>query len=359
MNGMRFAAAVALWIAGGVLFAEGRWIRPSDPNGALVWGRTDGIVFGLRSPGGMRGPRGLIRAGVARPDGTPELVNFIAVEPVTKGYGTRFSRMGFSELDRSRLDPGERGSRMWVEAVRGELNTIKPIPSLFDLMDGKYPAPRPPALEALSVRIEVEPFSNNRAHVYVIATVVSDRPNELRLAVFHHEDSAPIEELTTTATMGNYARLRHLWIKGRVLDSRDVPGEVPEFRGVENIPVSEMLRYGDGDAIALSTTNEEAPGSVSVTEAPNWTYRAPKLTQYWIVPAGHIQPDLRINVNVRQRYWASRIPIPGGKSFENFEVRQRYIPGQEFVFGLTPRSPREFTPKIPHLSTPPVREPRE
>ena len=28
----------------------GEWIRPSHPDGPLIWGRTDGIVFGLLSP---------------------------------------------------------------------------------------------------------------------------------------------------------------------------------------------------------------------------------------------------------------------------------------------------------------------
>jgi len=321
--------------------ADDPWLRPQDPKGALIWGRSDGIIFGLPSPGGMRGPRGLIRVGILGPSGgQPELINFIAIEPATKGAGSRFSRMGFSELEMSELDTGMRGKRLWVATTEGELTTL--------------PA-KPQPVERLSVRIEVEPFTVNKARVYVVASIYSDRPRELELTVFHHEDSAPIEELTVTATMGNYERLRHLWLKGRVVDSRELfAGYSGDgFIDKENYPREEMLTYNDGDALVLATPNEDNPSSVEVTARPSWTYRSIRLTQYWRIPARHIQPDLRVKVNGRRVYWASTAPIPGGLSFENFETRQRYVPGQAFVFGLTPKHPWEFSPEIPRLAARP------
>src|SRR5918996_186644 len=316
------------------------WMRPQAPGQALIWGRRDGLIFGLPSPGGMRGPRGLIRVGVVGKNGEAELVNFIAIEPVVKGAGSRFSRMAFSELEMSELDAGQRGKRLTVEQAPGELTTL---------------AARPEPVERLRVRIEVEPFTANRARVYVIASVYSDRPGELELTVHHHDDSAPIEELTLTATMGNYERLRHLWLRGRVIDSRELyagySGDA--FVEKENYPGDAMLRYGDGDALALATTNEDSPSSVQVSERPSWTYRSIRLTQYWRIPAWHIQPDSRVRVNGRRVYWNSTIPIPGGLSLENFEVRQRYVPGQVFVFGLTPKQPWEFVPSIPGLAARP------
>jgi hypothetical protein len=289
----------------------------------------------------MRGPRGLIRVGVMGPSGgEPELINFIAIEPVSKGVGSRFDRMGFSELEMSQLDPGVRGKRLWVVTTQGDLTTL---------------SAKPKPIERLSVRIEVEPFTANGTHVYVIASVYSDRPRELQLAVYHHDDSAPIEELTVTATMGNYERLRHLWLKDRVVDSRELYSGYngDGFLDKENYPRDEMLMYDDGDALVLATTNEDNPSAVQVTARPSWTYRSNKLTQYWRVPARHIQPDLRVKVNGRRVYWASTAPIPGGLAFENFEVRQRYVPGQAFVFGLTPTHPWEFTPGIPKLANRP------
>src|ERR1700712_1635908 len=100
---------------------QNEWIQPHAPSDPLIWGRKDGILFGLPSPGGLRGPRGLIRVGVLSPTtGQPELLNFIAIEPVTLGPGSRSSRMAFSELEFSRLDldehgHGEHGKRLWVD----------------------------------------------------------------------------------------------------------------------------------------------------------------------------------------------------------------------------------------------------
>jgi hypothetical protein len=38
----------------------------------------------------------------------------------------------------------------------------------------------------------------------------------------------------------------------------------------------------------------------------------------------------------------SRHPIPAGVAFENFEMRERFHPGQRFVFGITRRTPGEL-----------------
>jgi hypothetical protein len=294
---------------------DGAWIRPNPGETALVWGRRDGLVFGIPSAGGLPGPRGLVRV------------------------GTRGSRMAFSELEMSELDRGERGKRLWVEEARGDLAIL--------------PAKAAP-IERLSVPIEVEPFTANGTRVRVTASISSDRPRELALAVRQLDGSAPIEELTLTATMGNYERLRQLWLRERTVDSRALYEHYADsgFVDKENYPRHEMLTIGDGDAIVLATTNEDDPASVAVAAKPWWTYRSIKLTQYWRVPARHIQPDLRVKVNGRRVYWQSTDPIPGGPAFENVEVRQRYVRDQVFVFGLTPTSPQAFVPTIPGLAVP-------
>src|SRR5271154_6220846 len=89
-----FIAGIACAFGGSVLFrqsasvraAESQWILPSKPGDPLLWGRKDGVVFGLPSVEGLPGPRGLIRIGViSAKTGGPELLNFIAVEPVVTG----------------------------------------------------------------------------------------------------------------------------------------------------------------------------------------------------------------------------------------------------------------------------------
>ncbi len=304
----------------------GTWVRPASESEPLVWGRTDGVVFGLASPGGLPGPRGLIRVGIWNEvSGRPELINFIAVEPVTFGPGPRQSRMAFSELEKSQTDglPGKRFTARTLSATA----------------------------ERLSVRIEVEPFTNNHAHVYVVASMSAERPREIALSVYHHEDSAAIEELTLTATMGNYARLRWLWLKNRVVDSRELyRGYTGQgFADKENYPAGQMLRTRDGDPIVLASTNESDPAVVAIPDHPFWTYRSAKLTQFWRVPSRDAQPDLRVKVNGRGYYYKTDIPIPGGIAFENFELRQRYVPGQVFCFGLLREEPWEIRPAIPFL----------
>jgi hypothetical protein len=333
-NRRRFMVlAPFLFVFGNVLFAAtevpaehdaGRWIRPTTEDAPLLWGRTEGVLFGLPSEGGMPGPRGLVRIGIWNEATTkPELINFVAVEPVTQGPAPRHRRMAFSELEPSAYDTPQRGKRLWVAGT-----VLRTLPS---------------NAEELAVRIEVEPFTANGAHVYLVARMRSDRPNEVAFSVYHHEDSSPIEENTLTATMGNYERLRRLWLKDRTVDSRVLYDGYDEMGFVEkeNYPLNEMLRVGDGDALVLCSSDEPNPSAVTVNP-PWWTYKSVRLTQYWRVPAEDVRPDLRVRVNGRRVYWAGTVEIPGGIAFENFEVRQRYMPGQTFIFGLSRKEPQEI-----------------
>ena len=319
-----------------MLAQDSLWIRPTSADGPLTWGRRDGMVFGLESKGGIRGPRGLIRVGPwSNGNVQDELLNFIAVEPVTTGPGDRGDRMAFSELEMSTLDPGQRGKRLSVDsgfvtdAYRGKLETIH-------VGDAD--------IERLSVRIDVERYTANGAHVYVIASIDSDRPNELRLAVFAESDSPPLQELTLTATMGNYERLRLLWLNDTVESSSKLFGK---YRGNDFVegatyPLTQMLRNNDEDALVYATSDEPNPPTTPGNAAAHWPYTLPKLTQYWRVPGYDVQPDLRTRVNARRVYWASEAPVLGGIAFENFETRQRYVAGQTFIFGLSKKDPWEL-----------------
>ncbi len=210
------------------------------------------------------------------------------------------------------------------------------------------------AIERLSVQIDVERFSANNAHVHLIASIDSDHPDELRLSVYQDNDSPAIEELALTATMGNYERLRRLWLHGCVVDSRELMGSYTgdAFDDPPNYPLRDMLRTGDGDAIVFATTNEENPSSFPGTPNGHWHYPLPKLTQYWRIAAHDIQPDLRVRINGRRVYWASHDIVPGGIAYENFDVRQRYVAGQTFIFGVTDKSPWQFEPAVPGVAKP-------
>jgi hypothetical protein len=333
---------------GFVATENSQWIRPTKPGDPLLWGRKDGIVFGLPSDGGLQGPRGLIRVGViSSKTEKPELLNFIAIEPVVAGRGERGDRMAFSELEPSQLDAGAQGKRLWI----GPSDAMSPSAG----SDGSDASNGSKQADMLTVRIEVERFQANGAHVYLIASMMSDHPNEVRIAVHRYEDSPQIEELTLSATMGNYERLRWLWLKNEVIDSRKL---YRAYRGHEfaergTYPKRRMLRTADEDAIVFCTSNEAHPEANPDFQAKDhWRYRLDRLTQYWKVPASDIERNLRVRVNGRHVYWQSTSPIAGGIAFENFEVRQRYKAGQVFIFGVTPKEPWQIEPVARGLHRP-------
>jgi hypothetical protein len=178
----------------------------------------------------------------------------------------------------------------------------------------------------------------------VIASIDSDRPQEVRLTPYAETDSAALQELTMTATMGNFERLRLLWLKTGVIDSRKLFAdyEGTDFVEKENYPLRDMLRNAAGDAIVFCTPSEASPRETPGNETAHWVYPLPRFTQYWRVPAVDVQPDLRVRVNARRVYWQSKTPVFGGIAFENFEVRQRYVPGQSFIFGVSQLQPWQF-----------------
>jgi hypothetical protein len=327
--------SVALVLMGGhASAADPQWVRPEKADGLLVWGRHDGIVFGLPSTPDWGVPRGLIRVGIL-PEGEtrPKLLNYIAVEPVADVPSWNYKN--YSEMEPSQLDVGKQGKRLWVDtstdpdAWKGQITTLQ--------RDGQ-------TIERLSVPIGVERFNTSKAHVRLVASVDSDHPNEVRFTVFAQDDSPPIKELTVSATMGNMERLRLVWLADRVLDSRKL---APDYKGKSftadsnKYPASEILRLPGGDPIVYASSNEADPAAAT---SAAWPYRLPKLTQYWSVPARDAQPDLRVRVNERYDYWKSDKPVSGGIAFENFEVRQKYVPGQTFVFGISPKEPWDLYP---------------
>jgi lysophospholipase L1-like esterase len=311
-----------------------RWIRPAASDAKPVWGIEGGIRFSLWPVSiegkGDGGPRGLVRVGYPVLSGGTEagLVNFLAVEPEVEGHPK-----GFSELERSSAD-GKPGKPMNARTPDGatEAGTVS------------HPDPRRPEIERLSVTVRMERFANG-AHPYLVLSIQSDRPDELRVQVFHEPDSAPMKRCIITATMGNYARLRRLTLRDGVADSRKLYGDYKEdgFARDEIFPADRLRKNRRSDLIAPFTTDERDP--TAAQPFPNsdaWRWRGVKVTQYWRKEAGTFGPDLQLRVNARYAYWMSRQPIPGGVAFENAELRETYHPGQEFIFGITRRTPGDL-----------------
>ena len=211
-------AALSCCFAGGGKAQEADWVRAGLNTNQPLWGIRGGLLWAV-PPGGFRsasGPRGLIRVGYPiSTNGGYELINFIAVEPIVNG------QRGFSELEPSALD-GARGKRLWTV---GETNLASgsPQPSL---MPGRLTRPSP-GVEQLEVTVRVEPF-NNGARARLVVSQRSDAPDEIQLAVHADPGSAPLEYCILTATMGNLARTRLLWLKDEVVSSQRL---YPEHKG--------------------------------------------------------------------------------------------------------------------------------
>jgi len=321
---------VVFLLATASLATAAGWIRPGLSTNQPVWGIQGGLLWAL-PPAGFRGgePRGLIRLGYpVLPAKGYDLINFIAIEPIVRG------RRGFSELERSQLD-GVAGKRIWAENPHHGPTT--------NLVPGQLQK-KPDGREELEVNLQVEKFDND-AHVRLVVLQRSDRPDEIGLSVFQQPDSAPLDYCILTATMGNMARSRKLWLNGEVASSLQLYRDYRDtgFAPHTQYPLSRLHRTAEGGVLVAVTNDEEDPASVyPFPNSELWHYAGCKVTQYWAKEAGRFQEDLQAVVNGRYTYWRSARPIPGGVAFENFELRERFYQGQKSVFGITRRTPLEL-----------------
>lgn len=310
----------------------GVWIQPVQGKPAMpVWGHANGIMVGLAP---LPGPRGLIRIY------TPyleyefaEVMNFIAFEPIPKGSEHR----GFSELEMSSLDEGERGKRFWSSddsmAVL-PLDEAYPARGVVEKINGE---------ETLTLYIFSEPFDNG-ARVYARLRFFESRPYEFEITTNTYDGSVDLDYFITTATMGNKARLRTLFLKEGQKSSLELWPDYKDIHFTSHAYFSqkEMIRDKKGNAYFIAAPNEKdysravyAPGTHS-----HWKYTGKHATQYWIKKNPHEQ--LNGLVSGRFTYWASEAPIPGGISIENFELKSPFKNGERFIFGITPLSAKQF-----------------
>jgi hypothetical protein len=327
------------------------WIRPAHSKSAPVWGIKNGIVFSIwpspiegTNEENTGGPRGLIRLGYEN-KGTVYHINYLAVEPVVDG------KMEFSEISPSQLD-NRWGKLMW--AGNNE-NQTDYFPGAKTRGNISHPDSKHPEVEELSVYIFMERFING-AHPYLKLSIRSDRPEELGIEIFNHKESAQMQRCAITATMGNYSRLRNLYLKDRIVNSKKL---YKGFDGIDFVekqsyPAQQMLRDNNGDLIAIAEPDENFASLTSWPKAyldrSNWRYRPNvKFIQYWRKESAKYDPSLSIRVNGRAKYWsgASKNPndyinIPGGPAFENFELRENYYPGEQFYFGITTKTPQQI-----------------
>lgn len=300
------------------------WVRPGTRAPAEPrWGHEHGLQIGLAP---LPGPRGLIRVFAPYLGHAPErVVNFVAIEPVPSGATER----GFSELEWSDLDD-ERGKRFWSlddpsASAPGDPSAL--AGGVLDEVGG---------VGRLTVYIGSERFANG-ADVYVRARFLASRPYEVALAAFRRQTSVPLDRLILTATMGNYARLRHLGLADGVVAA----GQLwPDFGGDgftahARFGLAELCRV-DGAAVVTAAPDEPVPEAATYADGTraHWRYTGRRAVQGW--RCDDPRPGLEVLVNGRACYWASTSPIPGGVAFENVELGEPFRQGQEYVFSVVP-----------------------
>ena len=322
---------VAMLLAQALTTLAADSIRTGLNTNQPLWGIRGGLFWAV-PPGGFRPnePRGLIRVGYSiLTGGGYDLINFIAIEPIVSG------RRGFSELEKSRLD-NLPGKRLWAEGRHAGGTVLTNAPSPLNKGWDR--------VEEVQVMLRVEQFEND-AHVRLVVSQRSDRPDEIEFRVFQEPDSAPLDYCILTATMGNMARTRLLWLEDEVVSSLRLYSDYSEtgFAPHREFPLSRLQRCADGGVLVAITNDEENPAAVyPFANSELWHYAGRKVTQYWMKPSGAFHDDLHAVVNGRYTYWLSQRPVPGGIAFENFELRERFYDGQRFVFGITDRTPLEL-----------------
>lgn len=307
------------------------WVQPVPGKPArAVWGHANGMRVGIAP---MPGPRGLLRIytpylGLAE----SRMINFIAVEPIPLGTNQR----GFSELEMSDID-NKRGKKFWsADDSLGFVPVKEEYPARGIITEEN-------GVQTLKVFIFVEPFRNG-AKVFLQLKFYADRPFEVEITTFARKDSQKLGYCILTATMGNLARLRTLYLANCTKSASEFWPDYSDnaFAPHALFSVKEMIRDKNGYAYFITAPDEKNPQEAEYSSDTNahWKYEGKVATQYWYCK----RPDSLLMglVNGRIVYWASKSPIPGGIAFENFEFKEPFRNGAEFVFGVITVTPKNF-----------------
>ena len=311
---------------------DGQWIQAGINSELPRWGVQGGLVWGIYCDTAKDGePIGLIRLYYPTlPEKELDLINFIAVEPTVR------NRRGFSEMEKNEQD-GTMGKRFRVFDPKADKVLENAMyPGIVDKTeDGR---------ERLTVHLDLEKFQNG-AHVRLKVVQYQDNPDEIELTLNSASDSERMSYCVLTATMGNKARARLLWLKNRVENSLKLYPDFKEshFANSLSFPKDDLFQDAKGNTVVAITTDEADPAQQKgAFPYEFWKYLGKPVTQYWKKTKGTAKDDLQSLVNGRYTYWMSDGPIPGGIAFENFEMMERFYEGQQFIIGITFKTPQEL-----------------
>lgn len=300
------------------------WPGHGVPIDRPVWGLRDGIRIGLHP---TKGPRGLIRIYTPYLDQPfPTMINFLSIEPRVKGKPGR----GQSELEESQEMPGTQGLSFYASNTQDDRGSLDAFPSGNLSRNGS----------SLSLFVHSEPFRNG-ARPVVEVILQRQRPHEIQLVTHAAQGSAEMTRCTISATMGNYGLMRRLYLRrSQIIEAKDLWPEGTEsghmgFYKFHEWPTRQLLRRSDGRVFAVVSSDFDDPSKLRYDRrvAKFWHYQGQLSQQYWMTER---DAEASVAVNGRSTYWKSQAPIPGGVSYENFELRMPFEPGRKLWFGVKP-----------------------
>jgi hypothetical protein len=263
--------------------------------------------------------------------GQPRLrmINYIAIEPIV---GTA---RGLSELELSNWDRTA-GKAFWTSDVREPApeprTPWRPAAARTSTLSGS---------RTLTFFIFTEPFKNG-ARPVIQVTLRQDRPHEVGFTVWAAKRSAAMKASVLTATMGNYAQLRRLWLKDQVVDATTLWHSFqPDAWGFASARTfgHDRLLVRQDEALVAATPNKVDSEEDTARVPSAWRYEGQSATQYWRAKP---VPGLHVRVNGRKTFWGTKASIPGGVAYENFELEAPFRAGQQFYFGVTPALPEKL-----------------
>lgn len=298
----------------------------------MVWGLQNGIRVGinLNPESRIRGLLYIFTPYLEHPD--YYVTNFIAMEPVPTGSG---NVRGFSEMEMSSID-GKQGKILWSSD-----DDVLTEEDKGGIARGVVAGRR--GHRTLTVYVFCEPFASG-PDVYVRLRFHEDRPYEFEISTFARESSVPLDYFIVTSTMGNKERLRNLYLRDSLVNSKELwPGfSSSDFASHKYFPAEGMLRTRDGkERWVIAAPDEEDPSSEPCEGFSGWAWKGMKASQYWRFSSSITGAECI--VNGRATYFLSKNPLPGGGiAYENFEIRAPFREGDSFFFGVTPLTPEEL-----------------
>lgn len=324
------------------------WIYPENDNSNPIWGIKNGIIFGIDVTEMDYKPatlwaKGLLRIGWADEDGKSHFFNYIGLSIFKDGR-----KMDFSEIERINFHPDNIDYAATLQDLLSEYpeNSIE-VQDLLSLESN------PPTLlsqvttfedNRMSVLLRLTTFRVSQAKIYLIIVIDQDKPREIQISIYNQEENTnPLDYVILSATYGNLARLRELYLKSQTVNANSLfQGQEQGswcFYPIMSFGLNDLLTDDQGTITVYAGNDEEGDWIADLGNGAPY-YNGPKFYQYWRKYPDTYREDLQVRVNGREKYFAGFLNpcgsknITGGISFENFEMIEEYYLGQTFWFGF-------------------------